>query len=61
GVSELVSRCNTVINATGNSHIMVPVYLYACACFFFFCYPLTRLMQWTKEVLARRLALQQSA
>ena len=29
GVGELVSRANTVINATGNSQLMIPVYLYA--------------------------------
>ena len=56
GVSELVSRCNTVINATGNTRLMLPVYLYACLCFFFFCYPLTRLMQWSRTYLAARLA-----
>ncbi|TXT38692.1 MAG: polar amino acid transport system permease protein [Comamonadaceae bacterium] len=56
GVSELVSRCNTVINATGNTRLMLPVYLYACLCFFFFCYPLTLLMQWTRTYLAARFA-----
>ena len=55
GVSELVSRCNTVINATGNTELLLPVYLYACACFFLFCYPLTRCMQWTREHLANRI------
>ena len=55
GVGELVSRCNTVINATGNTRLMFPVYLYACVCFFLFCYPLTRLMQWTRAHLAARL------
>ena len=55
GVSELVSRCNTVINATGNTRLMLPVYLYACACFFLFCYPLTRLMQWSRAYLSVRL------
>lgn len=55
GVSELVSRCNTVINATGNTRLMFPVYLYACVCFFLFCYPLTYLMQWTRKRLADRL------
>jgi len=56
GVSELVSRCNTVINATGNTRLMFPVYLYACLCFFLFCYPLTWLMQWSRTYLAARLA-----
>ncbi len=55
GVSELVSRCNTVINATGNTELLLPVYLYACACFFLFCYPLTRCMQWTRQHLANRI------
>ena len=55
GVGELVSRCNTVINATGNTRLMFPVYLYACVCFFLVCYPLTRLMQWTRAHLAARL------
>jgi polar amino acid transport system permease protein len=45
GVSELVSRCNTVVNATGRTSLMLPVYLYACALFFLFCYPLTQLMR----------------
>ncbi len=54
GVSELVSRCNTVINATGNTRLMLPVYSYACLCFFLFCYPLTRLMQWTRKALLKR-------
>jgi polar amino acid transport system permease protein len=44
GVSELVSRCNTVVNATGRTDLMLPVYLYACVLFFLFCYPLTQLM-----------------
>jgi polar amino acid transport system permease protein len=55
GVSELVSRCNTVINATGNTQLMLPVYLFACLCFFMFCYPLTLAMQAVRQTLARRL------
>lgn len=55
GVSELVSRCNTVINATGNTHIMLPVYLYACVFFVGFCYPLNRLMKHLGVVMDRRL------
>lgn len=57
GVSELVSRCNTVINATGNTELLIPVYLYACICFFMFCYPLSRFMQWTHTRLSRQLGL----
>lgn len=55
GVSELVSRCNTVINATGNTRIMLPVYLYACVFFIGFCYPLNRLMKHLRVVIDRRL------
>lgn len=45
GVSELVSRCNTVVNATARSSLVLPIYLYACAIFFLFCFPLTQLMR----------------
>ncbi len=55
GVSELVSRCNTVVNATGRTGLMLPVYLYACACFFLFCYPLTQLMRRVHSRLAARM------
>lgn len=55
GVSELVSRCNTVINATGNTQIMLPVYLYACVFFIGFCYPLNRLMKHLRAVMEQRL------
>ncbi len=57
GVSELVSRCNTVVNATGRISLMVPVYLYACVIFFLFCYPLTHLM---RRVHSRLLAMSMS-
>lgn len=55
GVSELVSRCNTVVNATGKSELLLPIYLYACVVFVGFCYPLTQLMQAVKRRLAVRL------
>lgn len=45
GVSELVSRCNAVVNATGRTSLMLPVYLFACSLFFLFCYPLNQLMR----------------
>ncbi len=60
GVSELVSRCNTVINATGNTQLMLPIYLYACLFFFAFCYPLTLLMKKISVMLSRRMALASS-
>ena len=55
GVSELVARCNTVVVATGKPGLLLPIYLYACAIFVGFCYPLTRLMQRIKTRLACRL------
>ncbi|HEV3105679.1 MAG TPA: ABC transporter permease subunit [Trinickia sp.] len=45
GVSELVSRCNTVINATGRTDMMLWVYLYAMTWFFLFCYSATLLVR----------------
>jgi len=58
GVSELVSRCNTVINATGNTGLMLPIYLYACLYFFCFCYPLTLLMKWISKRLKLRYGME---
>lgn len=55
GVSELVSRCNTVVNATGKSGLLLPIYLYACVVFVGFCYPLTQLMKLIKIRIANRL------
>jgi polar amino acid transport system permease protein len=55
GVSELVSRCNTVVNATGRTNLMLPMYLYACVLFFLFCYPLTQLMRKVHSRLAQQL------
>jgi len=56
GVSELMSRCNTVINAIGNTNLMLPIYLYACLFFFGFCYPLTLLMKRISRILETRHA-----
>lgn len=61
GVNELVSRCNTVINASGNTQLMLPVYAYACVVFFAFCYPLTVLMRRVQLRLQQRVALAGSA
>jgi polar amino acid transport system permease protein len=55
GVGELLSRCNTVINAIGNTQLMLPIYLYACLFFFVFCYPLTLLMKKISGILSLRL------
>ena len=55
GVSELVSRCNTVVNATGKPELLLPIYLYACVVFIGFCYPLTRLMSRLKIRIGNNL------
>ena len=55
GVSEIVSRCNTVVDATGKSDLLVWIYLYAMMWFFVFCYPLIILMTRLKERLRYRL------
>jgi polar amino acid transport system permease protein len=56
GVGELLSRCNTVINAIGNTQLMLPIYLYACLFFFGFCYPLTFLMKKISAILSAKLS-----
>lgn len=55
GVGELVSRCNTVINASGNSDLMIPVYLYASLIFMSFCIPVSLMMQKFRKTLRQRL------
>lgn len=55
GVSEIVSRCNTVISATGKNELLVWIYLYAMLWFFALCYPLIVLMDRLKERLHYRL------
>jgi polar amino acid transport system permease protein len=54
GVPELVSRCNTVVNATGTTDMMLWVYLYAMAGFFLFCYSATTLIRKVAGRLDRR-------
>lgn len=55
GVNELVSRCNTVIAATGQTDLMIPVYLYASLFFLAFCFPLSWLVGKLKKQLAARV------
>ena len=55
GVDELLSRCNTVVAATGNTKLLLPIYLYACFFFFGFCFPLTLVMKWVSKMLALKL------
>ncbi len=57
GVSELVSRCNTVINANAAADLMLPVYGYACLLFFAACLPLTLLTRRIQAGLNRRASL----
>lgn len=55
GVGELVSRTNTVINATGQTSLMAPIYLYAMVIFFAFCWPLIAALAKVRRTLAARL------
>lgn len=55
GVGEIVSRCNTVIGATGRNELMLWIYLYAMMWFFLFCYPLNILMARIKRHLQTRV------
>ena len=56
GVSELVSRCNKVINASDSTDLMIPIYLYASLFFLGFCYPLTVAMKKLKHEMVKRYA-----
>lgn len=54
GVGELVSSCNTVINASGKTQMILWVYLYAMLWFFAFCYPVARAMGAVRGYIQRR-------
>ena len=51
GVNELISRCNTVIAASEQSGVMIPVYFYGSLFFLAFCFPLA----WGMGRLKKRL------
>lgn len=55
GVPEIVSRCNTVIAATGNTAMMLPVYLLGCAIFVCCCWPMIRWMDRIRHTMQQRL------
>lgn len=61
GVSELVSRCNTVISSVGSNDLKLWIYLYAMLWFFACSYPVQLLMRWVKTSFARRLAANQQS
>jgi polar amino acid transport system permease protein len=54
GVNEIVSRCNVVVNATGNTSLLIPIYLYAGLFFLAFCYPLTVAMQQVRKKMVEK-------
>ena len=54
GVSELVSRCNTLISATGEDSLMMWIYLYAMLWFFLFTLAVTHFMRGVRTRLERR-------
>lgn len=49
GVDELISRCNNVINASGHTTLMIPIYLYGMLFFLCFCFPLSVAMRFLKK------------
>ncbi|MDB5765806.1 MAG: polar amino acid uptake family transporter, permease protein [Collimonas fungivorans] len=55
GVPELLSRCNTVINASGTTQIMLWVYLYAMVWFFLFSYMVTAGIKKFSSGIQRRI------
>ena len=54
GVGELVSRSNSLIHASADSSLMVPVYLWASLIFIGFCSPLMAVLGRVRGALARR-------
>lgn len=54
GVGELVSRSNSLIHASADSGLMVPVYLWASLIFIGFCWPLMAVLGRVRGALARR-------
>jgi polar amino acid transport system permease protein len=44
GVRELVSRCNTPVNTTDGTALLIPVYIHASFVLLLFCYPPTLVM-----------------
>jgi polar amino acid transport system permease protein len=61
GVSEIVSRANIVIGATGRNDLMVWVYLYAMLWFLAFCLPLTLAMRALQVRIRERALLRPAA
>lgn len=61
GVSEIVSRANTVIGATGRDDLMVWIYLYAMLWFLGFCWPLSLLMRGLQRRIRERGLLRPAA
>lgn len=53
GVPEIVQRANTVIAAVGDPRATLWVYMYTMMWFLCFCWPLSRLMNWSKVRLGR--------
>lgn len=51
GVPEIVSRCNTVIDSSGQIGMMLWVYTYAMSWFFLFCYSATLLFRYLSDFL----------
>lgn len=54
GVDELVSRCDTLINASGHTTLMIPIYVYASVIFIAFCLPMSIAMRYLKKAMLHR-------
>lgn len=61
GVDELISRANNVINASGGTDLMIPLYVYAGLFFLLFCFPLSLLINGVKKKMSQRLSLKTAA
>lgn len=55
GVDELISRANNVINASGHTELMIPIYLYVGLFFLVFCFPLSLAINRVRKAMSRRV------
>ncbi len=55
GVDELISRANNVINASGHTDLMIPIYIYAGLFFLVFCFPLSLAINGARRTMSRRV------
>ena len=56
GVSELVSRCNKVVNALDSQQLMLPLYFYASLFFLVFCVGMMQVFKAMRRSLGHQIA-----